>query len=116
MVKAPRERGFTLLEIMIVVALVGLHFARNSRMTAAKVQEYVRFLIHEYPGFEKAYLASTASAIGVRETRRLKGEYVLTGEDVRHGAKFEDAIACCSAPIEDHNSGKDAKATGEKSR
>ena len=38
-----------------------------------QVQEYVRFLVNEYPGFENAYLASTASAIGVRETRRLKG-------------------------------------------
>jgi hypothetical protein len=74
-----------------------------------QVQEYVRFLINEYPGFENAYLASTACTIGVRESRRLKGEYILTGQDVKKGAKFEDAIACCSAPIEDHNAGKDVK-------
>ncbi len=72
-----------------------------------QVQEYVRFLVHEYPGFEHAYLTGTAPAIGVRETRRLVGEYVLTGEDVRLGAKFDDAIACCSAPMEDHTAGKD---------
>lgn len=72
-----------------------------------QVQEYARFLINEYPGFENAYLASTAYTIGVRETRRLKGEYILTGEDIREGAKFEDAVACCSAPIEDHVAGKD---------
>lgn len=72
-----------------------------------QVQEYVRFLVQEYPGFEHAYLAGTAPTIGVRETRRLKGEYVLTGDDVRLGAKFDDAIACCSAPMEDHNAGKD---------
>lgn len=72
-----------------------------------QVQEYVRFLLNEYPGFENAFLASTASMIGVRETRRLKGEYVLTGEDVVHGAKFEDAIACCAAPVEDHTAGRD---------
>lgn len=74
-----------------------------------QVQEYVRFLKDEYPGFENAYLASTACSIGVRETRRLKGKYILTGEDVRLGAKFEDAVLCCSAPIEDHDSGKDVK-------
>jgi hypothetical protein len=84
-------------------------------MTAAEiegrkqVQEYVRFLINEYPGFENAYLASTACGIGVRETRRLKGKYVLTGDDVRKGAKFEDAVACCSAPIEDHTAGKNVQ-------
>jgi len=74
-----------------------------------QVQEYVRFLINEYPGFENAYLASTACGIGIRETRRLKGEYVLTGDDVRKGAKFEDAVACCSAPIEDHVAGKSVR-------
>lgn len=72
-----------------------------------QVQEYVRFLINEYPGFEQAYLAATACTVGVRETRRLKGEYILTGTDIKGGAKFEDAIACCSAPIEDHHAGKD---------
>jgi ribulose 1,5-bisphosphate synthetase/thiazole synthase len=72
-----------------------------------QVQEYVRFLINEYPGFEDSYLASTACTIGVRETRRLKGKYILTGDDIRQGAKFEDAVVCCSAPIEDHNAGKD---------
>ena len=74
-----------------------------------QVQEYVRFLVNEYPGFNKAYLASTACSIGIRETRRLKGQYILTGDDVRLGAKFDDAVACCSAPIEDHVSGKNVK-------
>ena len=74
-----------------------------------QVQEYVRFLINEYPGFENAYLATTACSIGVRETRRLKGEYILAGKDIKEGAKFDDAVACCSAPIEDHNAGKDVR-------
>lgn len=84
-----------------------------SALTAAEmegrrqVQEYVRFLKSEIPGFENSYLASTAGMVGVRETRRLKGEYVLTGEDVSQLAKFDDAIACCAAPIEDHHSGRD---------
>ncbi len=72
-----------------------------------QAHEYARFLINEHPGFKNAYLAMTASYIGVRETRRLIGEYVLTGEDVVNGRCFDDAIACCAAPIEDHHSGKD---------
>jgi len=72
-----------------------------------QVQEYVRFLQNEIPGFENSYLAVTASMIGVRETRRLIGEYILTGEDVSSSARFYDAVACCSAPMEDHHSGKD---------
>jgi len=74
-----------------------------------QTQEYVRFLQNEHPGFENAYLAYTASYIGVRETRRLIGEYVLTGADVVEGRQFEDAVACCAAPIEDHHAGKDVR-------
>ena len=74
-----------------------------------QAHEYARFLINEHPGFEDAFLAMTASYIGVRETRRLIGEYVLTGEDVVAGRHFEDAIACCAAPIEDHHAGKDVR-------
>jgi hypothetical protein len=74
-----------------------------------QTQEYVRFLRDEHPGFEDAYLAMTASYIGVRETRRLIGEYVLAGEDVVSGRQFEDAVACCAAPIEDHHAGKDVR-------
>jgi hypothetical protein len=74
-----------------------------------QAQEYARFLRSEIPGFEHAYLVMTSCHIGVRETRRLVGNYVLTGEDVVAGRKFEDAIACCSAPIEDHHAGKDVR-------
>ncbi|MGD8603785.1 MAG: FAD-dependent oxidoreductase [Anaerolineales bacterium] len=74
-----------------------------------QANEYARFLINEHPGFENAFLAMTASHIGVRETRRILGEYVLTGEDVVSGAKFDDAVACCSAPIEDHHAGTDVR-------
>jgi hypothetical protein len=74
-----------------------------------QVSEYVRFLQQRHPGFENAYLAFTASHIGVRETRRLIGEYVLTGDDVVEGRTFDDAVVCCSAPIEDHHAGKDVR-------
>lgn len=70
-----------------------------------QTQEYVRFLKNEVPGFENAFLISTSQYIGVRETRRILGEYILKEEDVVHAAKFDDAIACCGAPIEDHTSG-----------
>ncbi len=70
-----------------------------------QTQEYVKFLKHEIPGFEQAFLVSTSQHIGVRETRRIIGEYILTEEDVINGTKFADAIACCGAPIEDHVSG-----------
>lgn len=69
--------------------------------------EYVRFLQDKVPGYERAQLASFGVQIGVRETRRVFGEYRLTREDVLSAKQFEDQIGLCGAPIEDHHGGKD---------
>ena len=45
------------------------------------------------PGFEESYLISSGPYIGIRETRRLVGEYVLTEADIRAQTKFDDAVA-----------------------
>jgi hypothetical protein len=65
-----------------------------------------RFLIANMPGFENAYFADTPTQLGVRETRRAVGDYVLTGGDVLGAARFDDAIACGSWPQEYHTEGK----------
>jgi hypothetical protein len=71
----------------------------------AQVEEYVGFLRARVPGYEDAFLLQTSSRIGVRESRRLVGEYVLTREDVLEARDFADGIARCGAPIEDHDEG-----------
>ncbi len=53
-------------------------------------------------GFEDAWIMRTASTIGIRETRRLKGLYTLTGDDVMQCAPFDDAIAMGAWPIDVH--------------
>jgi hypothetical protein len=45
------------------------------------------------PGFEDSYFVSSGPYIGVRETRRLDGLYVLTEDDIRKQRPFDDAIA-----------------------
>jgi hypothetical protein len=67
--------------------------------------EYVRFLVEQVPGYEDAYLLGTSVWIGIRETRRLHGRYVLTRDDVLSARDFDDAIARCGAPVEDHAAG-----------
>ncbi len=69
--------------------------------------EYANFLIDRVPGYERAILADLSTQIGVRESRRIHGAYRLTKEDVLAARSFEDAIAQCGAPIEDHHSGGD---------
>jgi len=74
-----------------------------------QVAEYARFLRARVPGYERATLVSTATRIGVRETRRIQGEYVLTEQDVLSARRFPDAIARCGAPIEDRRAGHDTR-------
>jgi hypothetical protein len=67
--------------------------------------EYARFLIDRVPGYESASLAALGTQIGLRETRRVHGDYRLTRDDVLSGRQFDDQIGLCGAPIEDHHPG-----------
>jgi FAD dependent oxidoreductase len=67
--------------------------------------EYARFLIDRVPGYERAALVSLGTQIGLRETRRVEGDYRLTKEDVLRARQFDDQIGLCGAPIEDHHPG-----------
>lgn len=79
--------------------------------TAAEIEgrtqatEYSRFFKEQVPGYEGSYLLNTSVWAGTRETRRLIGEYVLNKYDVLDARQFDDAIALCGAPIEDHDGG-----------
>lgn len=55
----------------------------------------LRLFRERVPGFKNAWLMDTAAQVGVRSSRRLTGEHVLTQEDVRAGTVFEDTIAVC---------------------
>jgi len=68
-----------------------------------QVQELVAFLRDRVPGFENAYLQSMGTHIGVRETRRIVGEYVMTGDDVLTARKFDDGIARGNYDIDIHS-------------
>lgn len=69
----------------------------------AQALEYTRFLRDQVAGYANAYLLNFSTQIGIRETRRVYGEYRLTREDVLAARSFPDAIARCGAPIEDHH-------------
>ncbi len=60
-------------------------------------------LLKEIPGYEKAFLQSTALQIGIRESRMVEGLYKLTVEDLKGLARFEDAIAVANYDIDIHN-------------
>ena len=66
----------------------------QAELTTRK-QVYVMydFLKAYVPGFEECYISHVPTEIGVRETRRLRGCYMLTKEDLLTQRKFEDRIA-----------------------
>lgn len=68
-----------------------------------QMRQIVAFLRRYVPGFERSYLAQSGTAIGVRETRRILGDYQLTSADVLAARKFDDVIARCSYPMDIHN-------------
>ncbi len=68
-----------------------------------QVYEILSFLKENIEGFEKAIILSTALQIGIRESRKVVGEYLLTQEDLLALARFDDAIATCNYDIDIHN-------------
>lgn len=69
---------------------------RQMRMITAFFRRYV-------PGFERSYILQSAPMVGVREGRRILGDYQLTGEDILAARKFPDAVARGTYPIDIHN-------------
>jgi hypothetical protein len=70
-----------------------------------QIVDYLRFLRAKVPGFEKAYALDIAPQLGIRETRRLVGEYMLTGDDVLQCVDFDDSIGVNGWPLEKHVAG-----------
>lgn len=65
-------------------------------VVASFLQKYV-------PGFQNAYVIDTAHRLGIRETRRIIGEYILTRDDILSCRRFADNIAVASYPIDLHH-------------
>ena len=68
-----------------------------------QVLELFNFLKENIDGFQNSQLLSTAMEIGVRESRMIQGEYVLTQEDLVSCTKFEDGVVCANYDIDIHN-------------
>lgn len=69
---------------------------RQMRQIAAFLSRYV-------PGFERAYVVQSGVNVGVRESRRIIGDYRLTADDVLSAQKFPDVIARSTYPIDIHS-------------
>ena len=73
----------------------------EGRRQAVQAFEFLRTV----PGFEESYIVDLPPQLGIRETRRVVGGYMLTGEDVLGCASFEDSIGVNGWPMESHVAG-----------
>jgi len=67
-----------------------------------QAERCAEFLRAHMPGFAEAFVSDTAPRLGVRETRRLAGRYVLTEDDVLGGRRFPDGVCRAAWPMELH--------------
>ncbi len=78
-------------------------FSEAEIVARKQVFEIYDFIKKHADGMEQSFLMSTAMEIGVRESRKIIGDYVLTENDCKNCIKFDDAIASCNYEIDIHN-------------
>jgi FAD-dependent oxidoreductase family protein len=82
--------------------------------TQRQMFEILRFLRRRVPGFRRARLLDSAYQVGVRESRHVAGDYVLTLDDVLTGRDFPDAVACGAYPLDLHDLRPGAQVLGAR--
>jgi hypothetical protein len=89
--------------------IIGLDATKAEDLTRAEIEGrrqvmiLTDFLRSTIPGFANCHLITTPAQVGVRETRRIVGEYVLTEDDIVAGRQFPDTIALSAYPIDIHS-------------
>ena len=68
-----------------------------------QIDQIISLLRKTIPGFENAELSTSAHVIGIRESRRIMGDYVLTMEDVLEGRRFDDQVLLAGYMVDIHN-------------
>lgn len=68
-----------------------------------QIEETFQFLRQYVPGFKQSYIVQTPYQIGVRETRHIVCDYMITKEDILAHRQFDDAICVCAFPMDIHS-------------
>lgn len=78
-------------------------YTKGEEICIRQNEEIARYLKEYIPGFENAYVDRVAPFMGIRETRRIVGEYTLTEQDIFDCARFDDVIGVASYPVDLHH-------------
>lgn len=99
----PREVSINSTRVTGALALSVWDLTRAEWESRRQMMQIVAFLRRYVPGFDHAYAVQSGVTVGVRETRRITGEYVLTADDVLSARKFPDVVARGTYPVDIHN-------------
>lgn len=86
----------------------GLDSTNEKSLTEALIEgrrqlpEFKKFYRNYVPGFENVELISSASLLGIRESRRITGDYVLNLQDFIASSSFDDEIGRYCYPVDIH--------------
>jgi len=111
----PGERMVNATQLNGVDSLKPANLFESEHELRAQIETVVRFLKCNIPGFANIRVSGSATTLGIRESRRIIGDYVLTSDDLIAGRKFEDAIvhnACFCIDI--HNPSGPGQAVNEE--
>lgn len=113
---ARREVCVNATRITLDDPLVSRAYGKAFGVLIDQVQQCSSYLARRLPGFENAALSGVAPRIGVRETRRVRGDEVLDGDDVFAGRKREDGVAKGCHHIDIHQEGTGRSDPGRRRR
>ncbi|MFI9155292.1 FAD-dependent oxidoreductase [Streptomyces sp. NPDC053367] len=99
----PRELSVNSTRVTKALGIDVWDLTRAEVVARRQLEQIDRFLRTRVPGFEEAYTVQSGTQIGVRETRRVLGDYHLTGHDILGACSFPDVIAHGAYPVDIHN-------------
>ena len=94
--------------LVVMTRVLGLDPTNVVSLTDAYTKVYqqipqlIRFFQGWVPGFKNAYLLEIAPMLGIRESRRIMGDHVLSADDVTSGRQFDDVVALGGYHIDIH--------------
>jgi hypothetical protein len=103
MLGRPGELAFNCPRISGLSSTDAWDISRAQQIGRKKIRRIAAFFKQFVGGFENSYIGTVAPMMGVRESRRIVGDYILTEDDFILEARFPDAIARNSYPIDIHS-------------
>ncbi|MDD4165264.1 MAG: FAD-dependent oxidoreductase [Eubacteriales bacterium] len=83
------------------------HLTKTQIEGRQRIFKQLKFFKKYMKGFEKAYISEIAPMVGIRESRNIEAEYILSANDIISRRKFDDAICQSNYPVDIHGKSLD---------